>query len=163
MANFSAEIKEIWIDDSSVSSLNVGEHGSILLKGIDKEYIELGSVVIPQTSNYSPPKTICVRLLVLEGVFVPGTSLITHCGASYSSSRLLEIQKILNQNQKQKHIRREMNGKITLAFEGELIDGKLELDSPLVVDQFNNFPELGRIIIRRAGQTVGVGIVTKID
>ena len=132
------------------------------VKGIDKEKIDIGAVLIHKSSNYTIPKSIQANILVMEGVLVPGTTVITHCGASYSSSNIQKITKIISANNKYNHLQRGSKDKINLAFEGELISLQILLDDPLVVERFKDFQDLGRIIIRKSGQTIGVGIVTEI-
>lgn len=161
-SNEVGKIKEIWTEESQVESLVAGEHGEVLIKGIDKEKIDIGAVLIPKNSNYVIPKSIIANILIMEGVLVPGTTIITHCGASYSSSKIHKITKILSANNKYNHLQRQHKDKINLAFEGELIGLQITLDDPLVVERFKDFQDLGRIILRKSGQTIGVGIVTDI-
>jgi len=154
------EIKDIWIQDLKVQEIRPGEHGQILLKNYNKDLLEEGVVLASKIDDYQPPSFIQARLLILEGNFIPGSSVVCHCGAAYSTAHIVEISKIIKMNQKHKKIPREFNGKITLAFPNELIEAKLELDTTIVVERFSDFPELGRLILRRSGQTIAVGIVS---
>lgn len=153
------EIKEIWIQHDRTNSLHAGEHGSILLRYIDKDKLEEGVVLATQELDYSFKSTIRARLLILEGTFVPGSSVVMHCGASYAPAQISRINEILRKNPKHQKLAREFEGKITIAFEGELVDVDLTLENVLVVEKFIDFPELGRVILRYSGQTVAVGIV----
>lgn len=154
-----SEVKEIWIQEEKRDKLEPGEHGSILLKGISKEELEEGIVLAPENTQYKFTSIIRSRLLILEGTFVPGSSVVFHCGASYSTAEIKSIKTILNKNPKHKNLPREFEGRITIAFEGELVEVDIVLNSPIVVEKYSEYPELGRIILRKSGQTIGVGIV----
>lgn len=154
-----SEIKEIWIQDNKKTRLEAGEHGSVLLRNIDKDSLENGFVLAPENLEYKFGSIIRARLLVLEGSFVPGSSVVLHCGASYTTAHISRITKILRMSPKHKKIARTYEDKITIAFEGELIEVDMKLDTALVVEKFSDFPELGRVILRHSGQTIAVGIV----
>ncbi|MHC4690921.1 MAG: elongation factor 1-alpha C-terminal domain-related protein [Planctomycetota bacterium] len=72
------------------------------------------------------------------------------------------MPKILSKNQKHKKLPREFEGKITIAFEGELVEAEIVVNSSIVVQKFSDYPELGRIILRHSGQTIAVGIVNQL-
>jgi elongation factor 1-alpha len=154
-----SEIKEIWIQDEKMTGLESGQHGSVLLRNLPKESLNEGIVLAPSNTDYHFSSRIRTRLLVLEGTFVPGTSVVLHCGASYSTAQIHKITQILNKNPKHKKLPREFDGNITIAFEGELIEVDIDINSPLVIEKFKNYPELGRVILRHSGQTIAVGIV----
>jgi elongation factor 1-alpha len=154
-----SEVKEIWISEDRRNDLKVGEHGSVLLRNIDKAALEEGVVLAPINSSYNFVSKIYARLLILEGSFVPGFSVVFHCGSSYTTAQISEIREIFKKNPKHGKLPRIYEGKITIAFEGELIEVALSLDAPIVVEKYSDFPELGRIILRHSGQTVAVGVV----
>ncbi|MFW9855927.1 MAG: GTP-binding protein [Candidatus Thorarchaeota archaeon] len=157
------EIKEIWIQTAKADSLHPGEHGSILLRYTDKDKLEEGIVLAPQGQNYSLKYTVRARLLILEGTFVPGSSVVMHCGASYAPAQISKIHEILRKNPQHENFAREFEGRLTIAFEHELVDVDLILENPLVVEKFADFPELGRLILRYSGQTIAVGIVNDLS
>ena len=154
-----SEVKELWKQDTTVDSIQPGEHGSVLLRNIDKESMEEGTVLAPIQSDYRFVSVIQAKLLILEGSFIPGSSVILHCGTSYKTAQVSKILEISVKNPKHKKLPREFEGTITIAFETELILAELILDSAMVVERFSDFPELGRVIIRHSGQTIAVGIV----
>lgn len=154
-----SEVKELWKQDTTVDSIQPGEHGSVLLRNIDKESMEEGTVLAPIQSDYRFASVIQAKLLILEGSFIPGSSVILHCGTSYKTAQVSKILEISVKNPKHKKLPREFEGTITIAFETELILAELILDSAMVVERFSDFPELGRVIIRHSGQTIAVGIV----
>jgi elongation factor 1-alpha len=154
-----SEIKEIWEQDNKLESLKPGQHGSVLLRNLPKDSLDEGIVLAPGDTNYEFVTKIRSRLLILEGTFVPGTSVVFHCGASYTTAQINQILKILNKNPKHKKLPREFEGKITIAFEGELVEAEIVVNSSIVVQNFSDYPELGRIILRHSGQTIAVGIV----
>ncbi len=157
-----SEIKELWVEDEKKEYLNPGEHGSVLLRNLDKDVLEEGIVLAPRTTTYHSGTKIRSRLLILEGTFVPGSSVVFHCGASYSTAQIESIRKILNKSPKYKKLPREFDGRITIAFEGELVEVDLLINSPLVVEKFADYAELGRIILRHSGSTIAVGVVHEI-
>ena len=154
-----SEVKEIWEQDNKLKSLNPGQHGSVLLRNLPKENLDEGIVLAPRNTNYKFVTKILTRLLILEGTFVPGTSVVFHCGASYSTAQISRISKILNKNPKHKKLPREFEGNITIAFEGELVEAEITVNTSIVVQKFADYPELGRIILRHSGQTIAVGVV----
>jgi elongation factor 1-alpha len=154
-----SEVKELWDQDKKLDSLKPGQHGSVLLRNLPKDILDEGIVLAPGDSSYEFVTKIQTRLLILEGTFVPGTSVVFHCGASYTTAQINQISKILNKNPKHKKLPREFEGKITIAFEGELVEAEIVVNSPLVVQKFSDYPELGRIILRHSGQTIAVGII----
>jgi len=154
-----SEVKELWEQDNKLESLEPGQHGSVLLRNLPKDILEEGIVLAPGDTSYEFVTKIQTRLLILEGTFVPGTSVVFHCGASYSTAQISQISKILSKNPKHKKLPREFEGKITIAFEGELVEAEIVVNSSLVVQKFSDYPEIGRIILRHSGQTIAVGIV----
>jgi len=154
-----SEVKEIWEQDNKLESLEPGHHGSVLLRNLPKDILDEGIVLAPGDTSYEFVTKIQTRLLILEGTFVPGTSVVFHCGASYATAQISKISKILNKNPKHKKLPREFEGRITIAFEGELVEAEIIVNSSLVVQKFLDYPELGRIILRHSGQTIAVGIV----
>ncbi len=155
----SSEVKDLWLQEKKVQSIKPGEHGSVLLKNIEKETLEEGTVLAPIQSDYRFASIIRTKLLILEGSFVPGSSIILHCGTSYTTAQVSRIMEISVKNPKHKKLPRELEGRITIAFETELILAELVLDSAIVIEKFSDFPELGRIILRHSGSTIAVGIV----
>ncbi len=157
-----SEIKELWVEDEKKDILFPGEHGSVLLRNIDKDLLEEGIVLAPSHTKYQAGTRIRSRLLILEGTFVPGSSIVFHCGASYSTAQIDTIIKILNKSPKYKKLSREFDGRITIAFEGELVEVDLIINTPLVVEKFADYAELGRIILRHSGSTIAVGVVHEV-
>ncbi|MFX1285449.1 MAG: GTP-binding protein [Promethearchaeota archaeon] len=157
-----SEVKETWIQDVKSTSIDPGNHGSVLLRNLDKNTLEEGIVLAPKELDYRFASLVHARLLILEGSFVPGSSLIFHCGTSYTTTQVLRITRILKMSPRFKKLSRNFEGNITIAFKGELIEVELTLDSSTVVEKFSDFPELGRIILRHSGQTIAVGIVNDI-
>ncbi|UCG89793.1 MAG: hypothetical protein JSU57_04860, partial [Candidatus Heimdallarchaeota archaeon] len=157
-----SEVKETWIQDIKTTYIGPGNHGSVLLRNMDKSTLEEGIVLAPEQLDYHFASLVRARLLILEGSFVPGSSVIFHCGTSYTTSQVLKITKILKKNPKYKKLPRDFEGRITIAFKGELIEVELTLDSTIVVEKFSDFPELGRIILRHSGQTIAVGIANDV-
>lgn len=157
-----SDVKEIWEQDTKLESLEPGQHGSVLLRNLPKDSLEEGIVLAPSDTHYEFVTKIKARLLILEGTFVPGTSVVFHCGAAYTTAQILQISKILSKNPKHKKLPREFEGKITIAFEGELVEAEIVVNSSIVVQKFSDYPELGRIILRHSGQTIAVGIVNQL-
>ena len=153
------EIKDIWVQDEKREEIKPGEHGSILLRNFDKDALEEGIVLASQMKTYLTPSRIKARLLLLEGTIIPGSSIVCHCGASYSTGQISRIDQILKSNPKHKNLPREFEGNITIAFPNELTQVELKLDTAIVIEKFSEFPELGRLILRHSGQTIAVGIV----
>ncbi|UCG00582.1 MAG: hypothetical protein JSW11_13250 [Candidatus Heimdallarchaeota archaeon] len=158
----SAEVKEAWIQEEKTARIDPENYGSVLLRNIDKDSLEEGIVLTHEQTDYRFASLIRARLLVLEGAFVPGSSLILHCGTSYTTTQISTIIRILKESPKHKNISRDFEGRINIAFKGELIEVDLILDSPIVIEKFSEYPELGRIILRHSGQTIAVGIVHEI-
>jgi len=154
-----SEVKELWEQDNKLETLEPGQHGSVLLRNLPKDILDEGIVLAPIDTSYEFVTKIQTRLLILEGTFVPGTSVVFHCGASYTTAQVSLISKILSKNPKHKKLQREFEGKITIAFEGELVEAEIIVNSSLVVQKFSDYPELGRVILRHSGQTIAVGIV----
>jgi elongation factor 1-alpha len=153
------EIKDIWVQDEKREEIKPGEHGSILLRNFDKDALEEGIVLASQMKTYLTPSRIKARLLLLEGTIIPGSTIVCHCGASYSTGQISKIDQILKSNPKHKNLPREFEGNITIAFPNELAQVELKLDTAIVIEKFSEFPELGRLILRHSGQTIAVGVV----
>jgi translation elongation factor EF-1alpha len=155
----SAEVKDAWIQEEKTERIEPGNYGSVLLRNIDKDSLEEGIVLTHEQSDYRFASLIRARLLVLEGSFVPGSSLILHCGTSYTTAQISTISRILKENLKYKNIPRDFEGRVNIAFKSELIEVDLILDSVIVVEKFSDYPELGRIILRHSGRTIAVGVI----
>ncbi len=156
-------IKKVWdTEENPKNILIAGEHGIILPKGVDKERLDEGIVLADKSHEYVPVDKILVKLLVMERPLNPGINVVLHCGTAHTSARLERILSLDKINPTQKKVRRTMGENIILAFPNEVITAEISIDSPIVIEKFSEFPELGRVILRSGGLTIGVGLVQKL-
>ncbi len=155
-------VKEIWLDEESVTEAISGEHVVVNLRDVTRDNLDAGVILAPPNYEYQPPKEITARLLVMEKPLIPASTLALHCGTSHTSARVSEILSIERKSSSHDKVPRENMGKIMIAFPSELITVKITILDPIVIEKYEEFPELGRIILRHMGQTIGVGIVTEL-
>ncbi len=155
-------VKEIWLDEDSVPEAISGEHVVVNLRDVNRDNLDAGVVLAPPNYEYQPPKEITARLLVMEKPLIPASTLALHCGTSHTSAQVSEILSIERKSSAHSKVPRENMGRIMIAFPSELITAKITVLDPIVIEKYDEFPELGRIILRHMGQTVGVGIVTEL-
>ncbi len=139
-----------------------GEHVVVNLRDVNRDNLDAGVVLAPPNYEYQPPKEITARLLVMEKPLIPASTLALHCGTSHTSAQVSEILSIERKSSAHSKVPRENMGRIMIAFPSELITAKITVLDPIVIEKYDEFPELGRIILRHMGQTVGVGIVTEL-
>lgn len=156
-------IKEIWLDEDSVEEAVSGEHVVVNLRDVDRDHLDAGVVLAPPDYDYQPPREITARLLVMEKPLIPASTIALHCGTSHASAQVREILSIERKSSAHSKVPRENMGRIMIAFPSELITVSISILDPLVIEKYDEFPELGRIILRHMGQTVGVGIVTELS
>ncbi|MFV2014902.1 MAG: GTP-binding protein [Candidatus Heimdallarchaeota archaeon] len=158
-STFETEVKEVYdVNSEIIPSLRNGKYGIISLRSIEKENILPGTVLVGLNDNINPPSNIDLKVLILSNTarpLIPGTNVIIHVGLSHSSAQIEEILSIDSSKKK-----RVKGKKILMAFPGELANIRVKPDMPIIVDRYQRQPILGRVILRKEGSTIAVGICT---
>ncbi|OLS19039.1 MAG: hypothetical protein HeimC3_47640, partial [Candidatus Heimdallarchaeota archaeon LC_3] len=145
------------IHSESIPILNAGDFGRIQIKGIERDRLIPGTVICSNNTELRPSTTIICRVLVLETEgrpLIPGSNPLIHVGLSHTSARIQRILKV----EKTKKPRKDKS--IMLAFPGDLVSLEIKTQNPIIVEKYSDQPILGRLVMRHAGQTIAVGIVT---
>ncbi|MFX1511226.1 MAG: GTP-binding protein [Promethearchaeota archaeon] len=165
--NESGVIKDLWVDedDINITEAFAGDHVTLTVRGVEKENLHSGIVLSDPNDPPSVPAKIVGRILLLDSgkMIIPGALLALHCGTAQVSARINKILKIEHMSPKHKKVRREIEGRITFAFPGELIQLEIEPLESIVAETYENHAALGRVVLRDMGVTVGVGIITHVE
>ncbi len=160
-------VKDLWLDeDEGVTTEAIaGDHVTLTIRGVDKENLYAGIVLSSPNDLPSVPSKIVSRILLLDSgkMIIPGTLLALHCGTAQVSARISKILAIERMHPKHKKVKREIDGRITIAFPGELIEVEIETLESIVAEPYKKNPALGRVVLRDMGVTIAVGVITDVE
>lgn len=154
-----ATVKAIERDGSPCTVGRAGDNIAVSLQGVD------GSCVIPGGVLCHPdfPVTIAskmeLKILVLEIVtpILVGSQVEFHIHHAKTVARVAKILSLIDQKTGKSSKRPP---RLLTAKQSALIE--VSLDGAVCVEEFTNCRVLGRVILRAAGNTIAVGIVTRV-
>ena len=153
-------VERIEINFQIVSRAIPGEIASIVVKGIsniDLKNIRSGSV-LSNCENYPTQEisTFKAQLVIINhpGKIFKGYSPILHCHTAHTPCTFLNIEEKLDQRTG-KSVTRNPDSVQT----GDVCIATIETKTPICIEQFKDYPRLGRFAVRDLEQTVAAGVV----
>lgn len=153
-----AKVKEITIDEVSVSGAKPGENVLIKLHGLNVEDIQKGYVLC-QGVNICPMVTaIKVQLFLIDmlehrPLFSPGYDAMMHCHTTEiecTCAMLLSVQ------DKGKWLKRPFGRT------GQICTAVLKVNMRTCMDSFEKMPSMGRLTLRDEGKTIAIGKILEV-
>ncbi|KAL6844354.1 hypothetical protein ACP4OV_026027 [Aristida adscensionis] len=154
-----AAVRTIERDSSSCNIARAGDNVAIGLQGIDPSHVVSGGVLCHPDFPVSISSSLELKILVLE-ITMPiliGLQVELHIHHARVSASLVKILSLLDQ--KTGKPSKKMPRFLT-ARQAAIVEVKL--DKEVCVEEFSSLKALGRVFLRSRGNTVAVGVVTRI-
>jgi len=137
-----------------------GDIVDIVLGGIDSSRIVTGNVLADADVNTRPrvKKFIRAKILIMENLTMPiirGAQVILHMHSLDIPAVICNIVNLINR----KDGSLKMSPRILRAGENATVEIKLQ--HKICVEEFTKCKALGRVVLRRGGDTIAVGIIEK--
>ncbi|RLM74729.1 hypothetical protein C2845_PM15G25510 [Panicum miliaceum] len=154
-----ATVKTIERDSSSCNLARAGDNIAVGLQGIDPGHLVSGGVICHPDFPVHVASRLELKLLVLE-ITTPilvGLQFELHIHHARVSASLVKILSLLDQKtgKASKKMPRLLTARQAASVE-------VKLDEEVCVEEFSGLKALGRVFLRSRGDTVAVGIVTRI-
>lgn len=145
--------------ESEVNGALCGEQVKLRLKGVEEEDVQIGFVL---TSSKNPVQTVTkfeaqIAIVELKTIVTAGFSCVMHVHTAIEEVTLTQLLHKL-----EKGTNRKSKKPPAFAKKGMKIIATLEAASPVCVETFEHYPQLGRFTLRDQGQTIAIGKITKI-
>ncbi|TVU16620.1 hypothetical protein EJB05_40193, partial [Eragrostis curvula] len=154
-----ATVKTIERDSSSCNLARAGDSISVGLQGIDPGHVVSGGVICHPDFPVSLASSLELKILVLE-ITMPilvGLQLEVHIHHARVSASLVKIVSLLDQKTGKAS---KKNPRLLTARQAAIVEVKL--DKEVCVEEFSTLKALGRAFLRSRGNTIAVGVVTRI-
>lgn len=153
--NIPTDIKSIEAHHEQLASAGPGDNIGFNLRKIGKGDIKRGSVIGPIDNAPTVAEEFTAQIVVLNHptAITPGYTPVFHLHTAQISCSVTEIIKKTAPTQ-------EDNPKFLKTGDAAIV--KIKPLSPLCVETYKDFPQLGRFAIRDMGKTVAAGVVTEI-
>ncbi|KAK3141139.1 hypothetical protein QOZ80_4BG0330030 [Eleusine coracana subsp. coracana] len=154
-----ATVKTIERDSSSCSLARAGDNISIGLQGIDPGHVVSGGVLCHPDFPVPVASSLELKILVLE-ITIPilvGLQFELHIHHARVSASLVKIVSLLDQRTGKTS---QKTRRLLAARQAAIVEVKL--DKEVCVEEFATLKALGRAFLRSGGNTIAVGVVTRI-
>jgi len=153
------EVRSIEMHHQRMEKAEPGDNIGFNVRGISKNDIARGDVAGHLDSPPTVAEEYTARIIVIwhPTAITPGYTPVIHAHTASIASRITEIVAKLDPR----------TGKIlekNPAFikQGDVAVVKFKPIKPMVIEKFQDFPQLGRFAMRDMGKTVGIGVVVDI-
>ncbi|MFH1284951.1 MAG: translation elongation factor EF-1 subunit alpha [Candidatus Micrarchaeota archaeon] len=153
------EVKSIEMHHQAMTQAGPGDNVGFNVKGVDKKDVKRGEVAGPVDSPPTVAETFTAQLVVLEHptAISKGYTPVFHIHTTQVACSIVEILEK----------RDPKTGQVTqknpdFIKTGDVAIVKIKPLRAVVVEKFQEFPQLGRFAVRDMGQTVAAGVVLDI-
>jgi len=165
-----AVVKSIEVDDINVQWAAAGTNATLFLTSVDPVNLSIGSVLCPPT-DLVPLATVFTARIIVFDLQVPitaGSSVeLFHHSRDVSAvlSKLVAVVdrtsgKTLKLNPRV--LSKGSSAEVQISIRSTILSGLTGV-RPIPLESFSVNKDMGRILIRRGGETIGAGIVLTID
>ncbi|PKA50017.1 Elongation factor 1-alpha C [Apostasia shenzhenica] len=154
-----ATVRSIERDASACSSAGAGDNVAISLQGIDSVHLMAGGVLCHPHFPVAIATRLELKVLVLD-ITIPiitGTHVEFHIHHAKEAARIVKIVSLLDPKTGKVA---KSSPRVLKAKQSAII--VVELDVPVCVEEFSKCKALGRAFLRSSGNTIAVGIVTRV-
>ncbi|NPD89202.1 MAG: translation elongation factor EF-1 subunit alpha [Asgard group archaeon] len=151
-----AAVVSIEMHHENIAEAIPGDNIGFNCKGLSKKDVRRGDVVGHATKPPTIAKefTATVQIIRHPSAVAAGYTPVIHCGTAQVATRFAEL--------KSKTTKGETTAKPDFLKNGDGAEVLMIPTRDMVIEQYADFPQLGRFAVRDMGQTVAVGIVKKV-
>ncbi|BBM96797.1 peptide chain release factor subunit 3 [Marchantia polymorpha subsp. ruderalis] len=159
-----AQVKVVTVyrDNDEVNYAKPGENLRIRLSGVEEEDISSGFVLsslgktIPVVLEFDAQLQI-LELLDHKAIFTAGYKAVLHIHSVVEECEIIELLQEIDPKTK-----KPKKKKVLFVKSGAVVVVRIQVNEPICVEKFEDFPQLGRFTLRDEGKTVAIGKVVKL-
>ncbi|KAF8821414.1 putative elongation factor Tu [Cardiosporidium cionae] len=155
------KVLSVFLEDDEVSHALPGENVRLKIVGVEEEQISRGCVLC-NVDNPCPIVTEFIgRVAIVEflehrPLLSAGYSCILHAHTAVEEVQFVKLLECIDKKTKKKSTNPQFVKSISI------VTAHLQLNSPICLEVFDNFAQLGRFTLRDEGRTIAIGKVTSI-
>lgn len=154
------EVKSIEMHHEQIPKAEPGDNVGANIRGVGKKDIRRGDVAGHVDNPPTVAKSFTARIMVLNhpSVITAGYTPVFHCHTAQIACRFVELLKKFDPKTGAVI---EENPQMLKSGDAALV--RVEPTRPMVIEKYQEIPELGRFAIRDMGQTVAAGVVVDLE
>ncbi|OMP09049.1 hypothetical protein COLO4_05855 [Corchorus olitorius] len=155
----SVKVLAVYCDEDKVRCAGPGENLRVRLSGIEEEDILSGFVLSSVAKPIAAVTEFTAQLQILEllenAIFTAGYKAVLHIHAVVEECEIVELLQQIDPKTK-----KPMKKKVLFVKNGAVVVCRVQVNNLICVENFSDFPQLGRFTLRTEGKTIAVGKVT---
>ncbi|KAG9131249.1 hypothetical protein Leryth_006100 [Lithospermum erythrorhizon] len=155
------KVLAIFCDEDKVRRAGPGENLRVRLSGVEEEDILSGFVLCSATKPIHAVFEFDAQLQILElldnAIFTAGYKAVLHVHAVVEECEIIELKQQIDLKTK-----KPMKKKPLFVKNGAFVVCRIQVSNLICIEEFSQFPQLGRFTLRTEGKTVAIGKVTRI-
>ncbi|MCZ6616416.1 MAG: translation elongation factor EF-1 subunit alpha [Thaumarchaeota archaeon] len=154
-----AEVKSIETHHTAIQSAQAGDNIGFNLRGISKDDISRGDVLGSPNGPPTVAKEFIARIIVVNHptAIAPGYTPVLHAHTAQAAGTIIELISKIDPRTGQ-----PIEDKPKAIKTGDSAVVRIKPLKPFCIEEFKEYPELGRFAMRDMGMTVAAGIVSEV-
>ncbi|MCZ6614015.1 MAG: translation elongation factor EF-1 subunit alpha [Thaumarchaeota archaeon] len=154
-----AEVKSIETHHTAIQSAQAGDNIGFNLRGISKDDISRGDVLGSPNGPPTVAKEFIARIIVVNHptAIAPGYTPVLHAHTAQAAGTIIELISKIDPRTGQ-----TVEDKPKAIKTGDSAVVRIKPLKPFCIEEFKEYPELGRFAMRDMGMTVAAGIVSEV-
>lgn len=152
------KIMQLWSYDEDADEAHPGENVKMKVSGVEEEDVSPGFVLCPLDSPCSTGRTFDAKIVILEhkSIICAGYSAVLHINTSAEEATIKKLICLIDKKTGDKtptrFIKQDQIGIARIQVNGGMI----------CMETFQDFPQIGRFMLRDEGRTIAIGQILKI-
>ncbi|KAL6012127.1 hypothetical protein ACLOJK_002604 [Asimina triloba] len=155
------KVLAVYCDENRVKRAGPGENVRVKLSGLEEEDILAGFVLSGVAKPIEAVSEFDAQLQIVElldnAIFTAGYKAILHIHAVLEECEIVKLHEQIDPK-----TRKPMKKKVFFVKNGAVVVCRIQVNNLICVENFVDFPQLGRFTLRSEGKTIAVGKVTKL-
>ncbi|XP_062184184.1 uncharacterized protein LOC133888086 [Phragmites australis] len=157
----------IMLDESKVRRAGPAENVRVKLSGIEEEDIMAGFVLSSVANPVGAVTEFNAQLQILElldnAIFTAGYKAVLHIHSVVEECEIVDlIEEIDMKKKKEAGPKKKPKRKPLFVKNGAVVVCRIQVNNLICIENFSDFPQLGRFTLRTEGKTVAVGKVVAV-
>jgi len=154
-------VQGIQIEGNPIEKAFPGDNCHLIVTGVDESNVHAGDVVVMEPTELKAVDYFQARIIVLEvkNLLSNGSRMMMNIGVA---EREVSIHKILAKLDPKSAEPKAIEKEPTHVKGRESFMARIELSTPMVVEDHKKFDKLGRFMLREEGRTIALGVITKL-
>jgi peptide chain release factor subunit 3 len=157
--NINFVVEGIQVENTELDCAFPGDNVHIRVRGLDEGQVHAGFVATSSNSTLKAVEYIQARILLLDARNLVSASSKAIMHVHTAAEEITFHSLLAKLDRKTSAIIEERPAFI---LPGEMMLARLELGTPLVMQEASKFDKLGRFVLRQDSKTIAIGVVTKL-